>query len=115
MPNTDAAMPNVALHHPTMLDTAISNAIPEIPVNRVQLRRAEHLARRLNLCLFDAGIDRVVPTGWALPTNQGLQFGLLTLSQADQLVRRLEDLVNSRRRTPLGPGSGRLTLFKAGS
>jgi hypothetical protein len=53
---------------------------------------ASPLVRRIQIAFFDLGLDRVVPTGWAVPTEGGVAFETLTLKQADQLVRALEDL-----------------------
>jgi len=97
------------------LNTAQPGPITEVPAEQVLRRRAEHLIRRLNLVLFDLRLDRTVPTGWVVPTDQGLAFGLLSLKQADELIRALENLVSGRSPAPSGPGPGQLSFFKAGS
>ena len=97
------------------LNAAQPGPITEVPAEQVLRRRAEHLIRRLNLVLFDLGLDQTVPTGWVVPTGEGLAFGLLPLRRADQLICRLEDVVRGRPSGSFGPGPDQRSFFKAGS
>src|SRR5579884_1842389 len=84
--------------------------LPGGPSPKVRLQRARALHRRLSLALFDLGLDRVLGD-WALPTSEGLRFGILPHRQAEELVRRLEDLVEAVSLEQPAPGPGQLSLW----
>lgn len=50
------------------------------------------LTRRLQVALFDLGLDGLLPDGWANAEHDGIGFEPLSIRGADLLVRRLEDL-----------------------
>ena len=68
-------------------------------------RRADYLAQRIHVVLFDLGLNRIVPTAWITPVDDGLAFTVLTIRQADQLVRRLEDLALANKVIAPSPGT----------
>jgi hypothetical protein len=85
--------------------------ISETDRDAIGHQRADHLARRFRVVLLDLGLDGTVPNGWVKASTDGLNFSSLTLRQADQLVRALEDLaVNHEAEVP-EPGPGQLSLF----
>lgn len=102
MTTTGTAVPDAALAE------IISFKSVEAPPD-LWLQRAGSLARRLQVALYDLGVD--VPNGWAVPTSDGLAFEDLTFKQADALVRRLEDIAAVHTPSTPGPGPGQRTLF----
>ena len=83
-------------------DSDQSKPTVTVPAELMNTQRA--LTRRLNLALFDLGLDEVVPNNWATPTPGGLAFKQLTLRQADRLVRALEDLAADYQPETFTPG-----------
>jgi hypothetical protein len=79
-----------------------------------ETQRAVCLIRRLERVFLDLGLDRTVPDGWVEPSIDGLSFSSLTLRQADQLVRALEDLAVDHDPEVPEPGPGQLSLFGDG-
>ena len=73
--------------------------------------RSALLQRRLLLALHDLGIDKVLPSCWVQPTNRGLAFADLTLTEADRLVLALEALSERLVVEVHEPGPGQLRLF----
>src|ERR1035437_6405784 len=98
----------------TRTTSTVLAAVPESPPDAAERQRAGYLIRRLKLVLFDLGLARNIPTDWVVPTGDGLVFGLLTIKQADQLIRTLEDVVTGRPPTSSGPGPGQLSFFEGG-
>lgn len=84
---------------------------PQSAIEEVERQRAGHLARRLMLAFYDLGLDRAVPDGWVSVVKGDLAFGDLTPSQADNLIRALENLAAGRPSTSSDPGPGQLRLF----
>jgi hypothetical protein len=83
---------------------------PEVS-SEIDYQRASHLARRLQIALFDLGLDQIVPDGWISPTSDGVAFNLLTLRQADRLVRALEDVALDYEAQGPKAGPGQLRLI----
>lgn len=68
--------------------------------------RAVALCRRFALAVYDLGLVSVTGPRWAVPVEDGIGFATLSLSAADRLVRRLEDLANPAPALHGGPASG---------
>ena len=77
-------------------------------------QRADYLVRRLRVVLLALGLGSTVPNGWAKPRSNGLSFGELTLRQADNLVKALEDIAGDYEPEISTPGPGQLSLFGDG-
>jgi hypothetical protein len=77
-------------------------------------QRADHLARRFRVVLLDLGLDGTVPNDWVERSIDGLSFSSLSLRQADQLVRALEDLATDYEPEVSTPGPDQLSLFEDG-
>jgi hypothetical protein len=115
-------MVSTVIHDPAITDASkVISQIPE-PVLRDEeapdsggKQTACWLARRLALAMCDLGLSEILPNYSAAPTAEGLSFRSLTLRQADQLVRALEDLARHHEPKRPVPGPGQLSLFENGS
>lgn len=79
--------------------------------DRLDYQRADYPARRLRVTLLYISVDKGLPTVWINPTSEGLRFTELTLRQADDLVRSLDDIAANHQVKPRRPGTGELSLF----
>jgi hypothetical protein len=110
----------------TNVITAVHDAVPprepfsqnaesglnrDIQTDAVDHQRADHLLRRLEVVWLDLGLDRTVPNGWVEASTDGLNFTSLTLRQANQLIRALEDLAVEHVPEVPEPGPGQLSFF----
>ena len=93
---------------------AESSQVGEIQTDAIGHQRAGHLIRRLRVVLLDLGLDGMVPNDWVEPSIDGLSFSSLSLRQADQLVRALEDLATDYEPEVSTPGPDQLSLFEDG-
>jgi hypothetical protein len=85
--------------------------ITTIPAVRVERTAADYLIRRLNFVLFDLGLVRILPKGWASPTADGIAFEKLSLKQAEVVISILEDVISGRNPASRTPGVGQLQFF----
>jgi hypothetical protein len=67
--------------------------------------------RRITVVLSDFGLRETLPSDWAVPTADGVDFGLLTHKEADRLIQTLEDFLRDGRPERPAPGPGQLYLF----
>lgn len=85
----------------------------EAELDEIEYQRACLLARRLKIALFDLGFDGVLKD-WISPTSEGLAFKTLTIKQADQFTRVLEDVSRDHtaaKRRSFTPHPNQLQLF----
>ena len=70
------------------------------------LPRSAHL-----IVLSDLGLRETLPSDWAVPSPDGVDFGLLSLKEADRLIQTLEDFLRDGRPQRPAPGPDQLSLF----
>ena len=75
------------------------------------LQRSHYLVRRFSVVLSDLGLRETLPADWAVPSADGVDFGLLSHKEADRLIQTLEDFLRDGRPEPLAPGPDQLSLF----
>lgn len=107
------AIVSTALRHGSYSESINARNVDTSPggIESVDNERAASLVRRLRFVLFDVGLDGVLPNDWASPTIHSLAFRALTLPQAEELVRTLEDLAIDRKVKAPTPGPGQLSLL----
>lgn len=97
---------------PTAVVADTSSPAPPVPAPQ---QSADHLRRRLLGVFFDLGLDDLLGD-WMTVTHEGiLRFRDLTLRDADQLARRLEDVADGFcGGTGVGHVVGQQSLFEGG-
>lgn len=106
---------SAALHHRPSAE-AITAAVESTACDPVvsceeALRRSHYLVRCISIVLSDLGLGETLPSDWAVPSADGVDFGLLSLREADRLIQTLEDFLRDGRPQRPAPGPDQLSLF----
>jgi hypothetical protein len=102
-----------AVHHLPSAETisAEDEACAPVVSSEEALQRSHHLVQRIFIILSDLGLRETLPSDWAVPSPDGVDFGFLSQREADRLIQTLEGFLRDGRPAPSAPGPDQLSLF----